>query len=171
MRPLALRVRRPSCARGCSRAARNRTIRANSDEMLVPWASANRRASSITSGSALRVSFFMEVRTQFKIYYVFVPTRQVGEGTAQLPAILPHSTSHYFFFTFFGEQRSFFFAATTPQSLQRKSPGLAFRIGVPLRQPMLFPTGPAHTARPPTQLIIPVPPPSRRSPFAMVGIP
>jgi hypothetical protein len=33
--------------------------------------------------------------------------------------------------TFFGWQSFFFFDDTTPQSLQRKSPGFAFRIGLP----------------------------------------
>jgi hypothetical protein len=47
--------------------------------------------------------------------------------------------THRYFFTFFGLQRFFFFAATTPQSLQRKSPGFAFRIRVPLRQPIANP--------------------------------
>jgi hypothetical protein len=35
------------------------------------------------------------------------------------------------YFTFFGLQSFFFFDETTPQSLQRKSPGFAFRIGLP----------------------------------------
>ena len=35
------------------------------------------------------------------------------------------------YLTFFGWQSFFFFDETTPQSLQRKSPGFAFRIGLP----------------------------------------
>ncbi len=35
------------------------------------------------------------------------------------------------YFTFFGRQSFFFLDDTTPQSLQRKSPGLALRIGLP----------------------------------------
>lgn len=35
------------------------------------------------------------------------------------------------FLTFFGRHSFFFFLATKPQSTQRKSPGLASRIGLP----------------------------------------
>jgi hypothetical protein len=38
------------------------------------------------------------------------------------------------YFTFFGRQSFFFLDETTPQSLQRKSPGLALRIGFPFWQ-------------------------------------
>jgi hypothetical protein len=38
-----------------------------------------------------------------------------------------------YFLIFFGRHRRFFFAATAPQSLQRKSPGFAFRRGASLR--------------------------------------
>jgi hypothetical protein len=38
---------------------------------------------------------------------------------------------HSYHLTFFGLQSFFFRFATTPQSLQRKSPGFAFRIGWP----------------------------------------
>jgi hypothetical protein len=40
------------------------------------------------------------------------------------------------YFTFFGRQSFFFFDDTYPQSLQRKSPGLALRIGFPFWQDM-----------------------------------
>lgn len=39
-----------------------------------------------------------------------------------------------YFFTFFGSQSFFLVAETKPHSLQRKSPGLALRIGFPFWQ-------------------------------------
>jgi hypothetical protein len=41
-----------------------------------------------------------------------------------------HPTSNPYSFTFFGLQSFFFRFATAPQSLQRKSPGFAFRRGL-----------------------------------------
>jgi hypothetical protein len=43
------------------------------------------------------------------------------------------------YFTFFGLQTFDFFAVTNPQSLQRKSPGLALRIGLPFWHDMAVP--------------------------------
>jgi hypothetical protein len=41
-------------------------------------------------------------------------------------------------FTFFGLQRFFFLFATTPQSLQRKSPGFALRRGLSFEHDIVF---------------------------------
>jgi hypothetical protein len=49
--------------------------------------------------------------------------------------------------TLFGLQRLFFFFATTPQSLQRNSPGLALRIGLSFEHDIvvfLVPGGKPH---------------------------
>lgn len=53
----------------------------------------------------------------------------------------------FLFFTFFGRHNFAFFLATKPQSMQRKSPGFASRIGLPcwhVINKFLVVTGKAH---------------------------
>jgi hypothetical protein len=54
---------------------------------------------------------------------------QPAESIVRREALVESSQGLYF--TFFGRQSFFFLDETTPQSLQRKSPGLALRIGLP----------------------------------------
>jgi hypothetical protein len=57
---------------------------------------------------------------------IFATTRSKASALTHPVAI----RSDCYSFTFFGLQRFFFFFATTPQSLQRNSPGFALRIGL-----------------------------------------